>query len=189
MRKLLIFATIVLVFAFATQKKVHNHTKDFNPSKLFNLTKLCKHGYFFSNKTKKCEKKKKYHHEHFRPFNRTNCTKGFKHSCKKSKISNKTWCSCKTKYEKYGRHLRKLLVDDCKTGYIYYCEQIGSGKNYKLSCGCKKMQDDVVDFTTTTTYKCPVNYFIECINYPSGKSRCNCKNKKKFPRYNMNNSD
>lgn len=58
MRKLLIFATIVLVFAFATQKKVHNHTKDFNPSKLFNLTKLCKHGYFFSNKTKKCEKKK-----------------------------------------------------------------------------------------------------------------------------------
>ena len=173
MRKLLIFATIVLVFAFATQKKVHNHTKDFNPSKLFNLTKLCKHGYFFSNKTKKCEKKKKYHHEHFRPFNRTNCTKGFKLSCKKSKISNKTWCSCKTKYEKYGRHLRKLDNGCKKKGYVYRCDK----SNGKMSCGCKPKLDELtISTTTTTVYSCPEDYYIECLSLSSGKvSNCQCK--------------
>jgi len=175
MRKLLIFTTIVLIFAFATQEKVHNKTKTnktktFNTSRLFNRTKVCKPGQFFNKTTKKCQKGNKTHtHDHFKNLNKTNCTKGFKLSCSTRRIGNKTskWCKCRPDFVKLGKPIYTThKIHLCRTGYSYKCSNSFFGKQI---CSCKK--DKILPIQE---YKCPAGKSLSCKKGLFGVKDCEC---------------
>ena len=177
MRKFLIFATIVLLFALATQEKVHNKTKKnktktFNNSKLFNLTKICKRGEFLNTTTKKCQKLKKPSRTHFKLVNQTNCTKGFKLHCTSKKNGNKTstYCTCRPQFPIHITH--RPVLPKCKKGYVLKCDY-GFGKIGKLHrrprCSCVENKKEV-----DVTYSCPEKFTLRCKKNFLGIEKCEC---------------
>ena len=174
MRKLLIFATLVLIFAFATQKTPvnktkKNRTKTYNVSKLFNRTKVCRPGTVFNNKTKKCEKIKIHVRDRFKPVNKTNCTKGFALKCKVSKKDNKTWCFCKSTIPRPKRNITDKKK--CKKGETLRCTR----KFGKLDCSCKKTFVPVIGHKDKLL--CEVGYRPKC-TMVDGVKDCKCVKKK-----------
>ena len=172
MRKLLIFTTIVLIFAFATQEKVHNKTKTnktktFNTSRLFNRTKVCEPGQFFNFTSKKCQKvNKTLFNELVKKFNKTKCTTGSKLSCRDHKFGNKTlkFCKCKPVFVKPSKPINKTHV--CPQGYSYKCSNSFFGKRL---CSCKK--DKILPIQE---YKCPAGKSLSCKKGLFGVKDCEC---------------
>ena len=182
MRKFLIFTTIVLLFALATQEKVHNKTKKnktktFNNSKLFNLTKICKRGEFLNTTTKKCQKFKKPVRTHFKFVNQTNCTKGYKLHCTSKKNGNKTskFCTCRVQIP--AKRTYRPLKPVCPKGYVYKCDYGYSSGHIKYigriyrrpKCSCQENTKKV-----DVSYSCPEKFSLRCKKNYLGIENCEC---------------
>ena len=180
MKKLLIFATIALLFAFAVQEKVHsehphgkkNRTRPFNYSKLFNNNETCPRGFRFSRRQGKCVKRV---HPHFNPkFNATNCTKGKKLTCRTK--NNLTLCFCRSNVTLPRRNHTGLKLK-CPRGTSRRC----NSKNGTFRCYCKAVMPELN--LNENRHACPVGTYLK-YKMEDGQKYYYCKEKKHFKHLN-----